>query len=93
MKRVFLPLDIITKTEELLKDETDGGDKKKRILIALYNVIDNDLTKTQKSYIILYYKYNMKIKQIAKHFEVDPSTVSRTIIRAKKKIFRLLKYI
>ncbi len=93
MRRVYLPLDYITSCEDAFSN--DGGDKNKntRLAGALYQVINNDLTKTQKSYIILYYKYKMKPKQIAERYNVNPSTVSRTIARAKKNIFRLLKYI
>ncbi len=93
MKRVFLPLDYITGCVDSFDFDGDDKSKSSRLSRALYQVINNDLTKTQKSYIILYYKYKMKPKQIAERYGVNPSTVSRTIARAKKNIFRLLKYI
>lgn len=49
-------------------------------------ILDNSLTKTQKSYIMLYYNENKTQKEIAEIYGVNKSTVSRTISRAKKNI-------
>lgn len=49
-------------------------------------IIDNSLTNTQKSYIMLYYNDNKTIPEIARLFGVNKSTVSRTINRARKNI-------
>ncbi|MGN0601879.1 MAG: sigma factor-like helix-turn-helix DNA-binding protein [Oscillospiraceae bacterium] len=54
----------------------------------LHEFIDSNLTKTQKQYIILYYKNNMKICEIARLYNVAPSTVSRTVSRARKRLYR-----
>lgn len=59
-------------------------------LRLLKSVMDTNLTKKQKCYIILYYKENMKLSEIAEKFGVVPSTVSRTINRARKKLYNAL---
>ncbi len=52
----------------------------------LRQCISDNLTKTQKRYIILYYKQNLTVTQIAALAGVNKSTVSRTINRARKKL-------
>lgn len=64
----------------------------KEIIKFLREIINDDLTKTQKQYIIMYYMNNMKIHEIAQEFGVNKSTVSRTIKRAKSRIYERLKY-
>ncbi len=64
----------------------------KQIIKFLREIINNDLTKTQKQYIIMYYMNNMKIHEIAHECGVNKSTVSRTITRAKNRIYERLKY-
>lgn len=64
----------------------------KQIIKFLREIINNDLTKAQKQYIIMYYMNNMKIHEIAFECKVNKSTVSRTIKRAKNRIYERLKY-
>ena len=64
----------------------------KQIIKFLHEIINDDLTKTQKQYIIMYYMNDMKIHEIAYMFGVNKSTVSRTIKRAKNRIYERLKY-
>ena len=52
----------------------------------LRSVLDDNLTKKQKCYIILYYRDKLTVKEIAEKFGVDKSTVSRTIDRGRKRI-------
>lgn len=54
------------------------------------SVIEGNLTKTQKSYIMLYYKENKTVVEIAEMFHVNKSTVSRTINRGKANLFKAL---
>lgn len=60
---------------------------KKRLLKEF---MEFNLTKIQKQYIMLYYKNNMTITQIADIFGVVPSTVSRTIKRARTRLYRAI---
>ena len=48
--------------------------------------INDNLTKTQKRYIMLYYKRNMTVPQIA-----NKSTVSRTINRGRQKLSKAVR--
>ena len=63
-------------------DETDGFDHRRTLRMLL----DDNLTKKQKCYIILYYKEGLTVTQIAKRFGVDKSTVSRTINRGRSRL-------
>lgn len=55
-------------------------------------VMNMNLTKTQKSYIMLYYNENLKVTEIARMYGVNKSTVSRTISRARKNIGKAFCY-
>lgn len=52
-------------------------------------LVDRNLTKTQKSYIMLYYNDKKTVSEIARIYGVNKSTVSRTINRAKKNIINI----
>lgn len=56
----------------------------------LKTCIDDNLTKTQKCYIMLYYKKNMNIVEIAELFHVNKSTVSRTINRGRQRLLKAM---
>jgi RNA polymerase sigma factor (sigma-70 family) len=57
----------------------------------LIKFIEKELTGTQKCYIIKYYIDGKTIREIADEYGVYPSTVSRTVNRAKAKIYRALE--
>lgn len=52
-------------------------------------VVNRNLTKTQKSYIMLYYNDKKTIEEIAKIYGVNKSTVSRTIRRGKNNLEKI----
>lgn len=68
------------------KDEGAGSAQARFVLELLRDVLENGLTKKQKCYIILYYKDNLTMEQIAAKYGVNRSTVSRTINAARRKI-------
>ncbi len=68
-----------------LEKKTDG----ERLYDTLIKILDKQLTDTQKCYIIMYYKEKMTMREIAGLKNVSPSTVSRTIKRANKKLEQL----
>ncbi len=78
--------------EKKVKTGEYASTSNREIIKFLREIINDDLTKTQKQYIIMYYMNNMKIHEIALQFGVNKSTVSRTINRAKKRIYERLKY-
>ncbi len=59
-------------------------------LKALHEVIEHDLTERQKQFIQLYFFENLNTRQIAELLGLNPSTVSRTLTRAKKRIYKVL---
>ena len=73
--------------DELFKEEQkDDSVVRRECAKALYKLLENNLTKKQKCYIILYYKEKLTVKEIAEKFGVDKSTVSRTINRGRRRI-------
>ena len=73
--------------DELFKEEQkDDTEARTEYSKALYKMLENNLTKKQKCYIILYYKEKLTVKEIAEKFGVDKSTVSRTINRGRRRI-------
>ena len=81
------------KTEEGFEDKLfdDGADTKPDLqdtayAKALRTLLEDNLTKKQKCYIILYYRDKLTVKEIADRFGVDKSTVSRTINRGRQRM-------
>ncbi len=50
------------------------------------------LTPRQKEMLTLYYDCGLTMGQIADRLSVNPSTVSRTLSRAKRRLYRCLRY-
>lgn len=73
-----------------LRESPNNNSNQDLRLRLLRSVLNDSLTKTQKCYIMLYYKENMKIADIASLFGVAPSTVSRTVNRARKNLYRAI---
>ena len=49
-------------------------------------VLEDNLTKKQKCYIILYYRDGLRPAEIARRFGVNRSTVTRTINRGRQRL-------
>lgn len=58
----------------------------------LHTVIDNELTDIEKYTIENHYFENKCVSEIAFELNVNPSTVTRTISRAERKIEKFMKY-
>lgn len=69
-----------------------NDEKLKRVKRAMADIIKNDLTKCQRQALTLYFYENMTMTEIADTLDINVSTVSRNIARAKKKIFDRIKY-
>ncbi len=59
---------------------------------ALKQAIRTDLTPRQREVLLLYYQEEMKMYQIAALLSRDPSTISRTITRAKARLKKSLRF-
>lgn len=75
-----------------LENADSNTEKLKTVKKILYEIIHNDLSEKQREYILLYYFDRMKLIEIANTYNVNVSTVSRTIKRGEKVIYNLLKY-
>ncbi len=58
----------------------------------LLQVIEEQLTETQKKYIVKYYYEGKTLAEIASEYSVEISTVSRTIKRARKRLIEAFRY-
>ncbi len=58
----------------------------------LLKVIEEQLTETQKKYIVRYYYEGKTLAEIANEYSVEISTVSRTIKRARKRLIEAFRY-
>ena len=63
-----------------------------QMLKILKRVIDNELTDQQRRCVILYYFRHMKMRDIASELGVSPSTVSRHIKAALRKMKKIGDY-
>lgn len=63
-----------------------------RLLEKLRRAREVELTPRQQEMIALYFDEGLKMVQIAERLQVDESTVSRTIKRAKRRLYRCLQY-
>ena len=71
----------------------DGPDlRKKAMLKMLPLVIENQLTPTQRAYVVSYFFQKKTVEQIAVEFGVSKSTVSRTIHRGINRIHNVMRY-
>lgn len=92
LKRV--PVSVLEYDHNLIRDMLEiPCTNRKQLEIsktALKQVIQNDLTARQRELILLHYYQNLNNKQIAETLGLDASTVSRTLGRARKRIYKLL---
>ena len=58
----------------------------------LLNVINNELTPRQKEIIMLYYFQGVDTVTIARQSGVTPQAVSAVMSRARKRLYRIMKY-
>ena len=70
----------------------DNGDQMERLMRNLRKAREEDLTPRQRQMLEMRFEQNMKISEISEELGVNRSTVSRTIIRAKKNLRSCLKY-
>ena len=70
----------------------EGEGKTAKLKRTLLNIIKNELTARQSEIIMLYYFKGMDMVQIAKMLGISPQSVSKTMSRAKVKIYNILRY-
>lgn len=73
-------------------DEEARAERKRKAAGQLKQVIENELTNRQREIITLYYFQGKTIIEIAGKLDINKSSVSRTLGRARKRIARSMKY-
>lgn len=58
----------------------------------LIRCLNEDITPRQRTMLTMYYVQQLSQKEIAQQLKVDPSTVSRTILRGERQLQRCLRY-
>lgn len=70
----------------------DNGEQVARLRRNLRRAREQELTKRQREMVSLYYDQGMTMPQIAERLGVSRSTVSRTLRRARDRLYRFLRY-
>lgn len=89
--------DLLTNDREMFRILSDSSGESNAAVLkiakrALRKIIEEQLTARQKQFIVLYYYKEMDMPSIAQMCNVNASTVSRTLNRARQKIFAYMKY-
>ncbi len=70
----------------------DNSDQLERLRRNLRRAREQELTPRQREILALYYDRGLKMPQIARKLGINRSTVSRTVKRAKERLYRCLRY-
>ena len=70
----------------------DNHDQLERLRRNLRRAREQELTPRQREILALYYDRGLKMPQIARKLGVNRSTVSRTVKRARERLYRCLRY-
>ena len=70
----------------------DNSDQLERLRRNLRRAREQELTPRQGEILALYYDRGLKMPQIARKLGINRSTVSRTVKRAKERLYRCLRY-
>lgn len=96
MSRTRLSLDTLDVEKELLRLDGAKDIEDDRLIKvakrALREVVAEELSQRQKQFVVLYYYDKHTMLEIAEICEVNVSTVSRTLQRARKNIADRIKY-
>ncbi|MBQ3496535.1 MAG: sigma-70 region 4 domain-containing protein [Oscillospiraceae bacterium] len=79
-------------TAWLRENAADNADDIRRLRRALRAAREQELTPRQREMLYMHFELAMSMTQIAGELGVDKSTVSRTIARAKGRLYRILRY-
>ena len=70
----------------------DNSDQLERLRRNLRRAREQELTPRQREILARYYDRGLKMPQIARKLGINRSTVSRTVKRAKERLYRCLRY-
>jgi len=97
MPRNFIPADKFAFDRASLlayhsASSSEDKSKKQKMLSIAMKAMDKELTETQRFCIVEHYINGRKMKDIAASLSVNPSTVTRHIQRAKRKLQNIASY-
>jgi RNA polymerase sigma factor (sigma-70 family) len=75
--------------------DAQGGDnreRRKRLLSNLPGAVERELTPRQKQLLLMRYRDEMSVTEMARQLGVDKSTVCHTLARARGRLSRVLRY-
>ena len=79
--------------ERWLRDQGETNDARlQRLRRGLRRARREELTERQRQVLALCYDQNLSITEAARRLGVSPSTVSRTLQRARQRLYRCLRY-
>ena len=70
----------------------DNSEQLERLRRNLRRAREQELTPRQKQMLELYFDQGMNMPQIARALDLNRSTVSRTLRRARERLYRCLRY-
>ena len=70
----------------------DNSLQMERVRRNLRWALESELTPRQRQMVVLYYDRRLSMRQIARLLGVQPSTVTRTLQRAKRRLQNSLRY-
>lgn len=74
------------------QNAADNSERLERLRRNLRQAREQELTPRQRQLLELYYDQGMTIPQIAEELGLNRSTVSRTLRRARDRLYRCLRY-
>ena len=86
------PLDIASLQLWQQGQQEDNRQQIRRLLVNLPLAVEEELTPRQRQMLTLYYDQGMNIPQIAVLLGLNRSTVSRTLRRARERLYRHVRY-
>ena len=76
----------------LREQSGDNSERLERLRRNLRRAREAELTQRQREMLYLYYDRGHSMTRIAMELAVNKSTVSRTLARARRRLYRCLKY-
>ena len=91
MSRTRISFDLIDNYISTDIFSAESSKKSSPNAVIIRKLLFENLTEKQKCYIMLYYRDNLSMEEIAKRLGVAKSTVSRTISRGRNRILQGMK--